>query len=246
MPPPKTENNKERKQRGELYHAFAPDILEERYRAMAAKNRYNDNRDTSRRARVRLWRDITQDPRPLPSENPNPEADEDQFHSTDPWIESPIYFDFGYNLLIHPTAYVNLNCTFIDTCAVHIGARTLVGPGCHFYSGTHPLDPAVRNGTEGPEGGGEIWVEEDCWIAGNVTILPGVRVGRGSTVGAGSVVTKDVPEYSLVAGNPARILRKIESEWQGKGKGKGKESESAEAPMAEQAEKLEELEKTVG
>lgn len=66
----------------------------------------------------------------------------------------------------------------------------MVAPNVSIYSGTHPLDPDVRNGTNGPELGKEVWIEEDCWIGGNVVILPGVRIGKGSTVGAGSVVTK--------------------------------------------------------
>lgn len=86
--------------------------------------------------------------------------------------------------------FINFNCTIIDTCLVSIGARTLFAPNVSIYSGTHPLDPDVRQGTEGPESGKEVWIEEDCWIGGNVIILPGVRIGKGSTVGAGSVVTK--------------------------------------------------------
>jgi len=81
-----------------------------------------------------------------------------------------------------------------------------------FYSGTHPLDPAVRDGTRGPELGKEIHIGEDCWIAGNVSILPGITIGKGSVVGAGSVVTKDVPDFTVVAGNPARIIRRVETE----------------------------------
>ena len=65
-----------------------------------------------------------------------------------------------------------------------------MGPDVKFYSGTHPLDPLLRNGTQGPELGKEIIIGEDCWIGGTVTILPGVHVGKGSTIGAGSVVTK--------------------------------------------------------
>ena len=71
-----------------------------------------------------------------------------------------------------------------------IGSRTLIGPNVSFFSGTHPLDPDLRNGTNGPEMGGCIKIGEDCWIAGNVIILPGVSVGDGCTMGAGSVVTK--------------------------------------------------------
>jgi len=78
-----------------------------------------------------------------------------------------------------------------------------------FYSGTHPLDPALRNGLVGPELGKPITIGEDCWIGGNAVILPGVTIGRGSTIGAGSVVTKDVPPFHVAAGNPARLIRKI-------------------------------------
>lgn len=86
----------------------------------------------------------------------------------------------------------------------------MTGPSCCFYSGTHPLDPTIRNGIRGPESGKPIVIGEDCWLGGNVIVLAGVTIGKGSTVGAGSVVTKDVPPYHCVIGNPARILRKIE------------------------------------
>ena len=86
--------------------------------------------------------------------------------------------------------YINFNCTILDTCLVTIGTRTLIGPNVCFFSASHHLDPEVRNGTAGPEYGKEIHVGEDCWIGGNVILLPGVRVGKGAAIGAGSVVTK--------------------------------------------------------
>lgn len=102
----------------------------------------------------------------------------------------------------------------------------MVGPNCSFYSGTHPLDPTVRNGTRGPETGQPITIGEDCWLGGNVIVLPGVTIGNGATVGAGSVVTKDVEPYTVVVGNPAREIKKIEvsggqSEREGEGDGDG-------------------------
>lgn len=106
--------------------------------------------------------------------------------------------------------FINANSTWIDTCEISVGDRTLVGPNCSFYSGTHPLDPSIRNGTRGPESGKPIHIGADCWLGGNVTVLPGVNIGNGATVGAGSVVTKDVPPFTVVAGNPARVIRTIE------------------------------------
>lgn len=119
--------------------------------------------------------------------------------------------DYGYNVKLGKNVFVNFNSVFLDTCLITIGDRTLVGPNCSFYSGTHPLDPVLRNGTKGPEFGKEVHVGEDCWIGGNAIILPGITIGRGSVVGAGSVVTKSVPPFTVVAGNPARFIRKVES-----------------------------------
>lgn len=106
---------------------------------------------------------------------------------------------------------MNSNCIWLDTCTITVGDRTLIGPNCSFYSATHPLDYRIRNGTRGPEAGAPITIGEDCWLGGNVTILPGVTIGKGSVVGAGSVVTKDVPPESVVVGNPARVIKKIDT-----------------------------------
>lgn len=132
---------------------------------------------------------IIADDSPLPPPASTEEED-DALLANEPWVEPPIRIDYGTNVRVGEGVFINFNCTIIDTCLVSIGARTLIAPNVSLYSGTHPLDPDLRNGTNGPETGKEIWIEEDCWIGGNVVILPGVRVGKGSTVGAGSVVTK--------------------------------------------------------
>lgn len=88
--------------------------------------------------------------------------------------------------------YINFNCTFLDTCLITIGARTLIGPNCCFYAASHPLDPFLRNGIKGPELGKPITVGEDCWFGGNVIVLPGVT------------------NFHCAVGNPARIIKKIE------------------------------------
>lgn len=151
------------------------------------------------------------DDTPLPPQVATPEEDQELF-ADEPYISPPLAMDYGYNVKIGKNVMINFGAVFLDTCLITIGDRTLVGPNVNFYSATHPLDPALRNGTHGPELGKEIHVKEDCWIGGNVVILPGVTIGKGSTVGAGSVVTKDVPEFTVVAGNPARIIRKIETD----------------------------------
>ncbi|KAK2791275.1 hypothetical protein FQN52_004951 [Onygenales sp. PD_12] len=204
-------SGREKMLRGELYHAFTPELIAARKRCRLACDNFNRNAaEASVRRKVELWRDIIEDHTPLPPVLSDPAADEAQFED-DPWIDEPIRMDYGFNVKVGKGAYINSNCVIIDTCLVTIGARTLFGPSVNLYSGTHPLDPALRNGIKGPELGKEIHIGEDCWIGGNVTIVPGVTIGKGATVGAGSVVTKDVPAFHVVAGNPAKIIRRIET-----------------------------------
>ncbi|KIW49126.1 hypothetical protein, variant [Exophiala xenobiotica] len=200
----------ERAQRGELYHAFIPELIAARDRCKQACDRLNTSSDLSRRRMIELWRGVTNDPRPLPPRQSTGDAD-DKILSKEPWVFGPIHADYGFNIILGEGAMLNYNSTFVDTCPIIIGARTLMGPNCSFYSGTHPLDPAVRNGTDGPELGKPINIGDDCWLGGNVIVLPGVTIGRGCTIGAGSVVTKDIPAFHVAAGNPARVLKKIET-----------------------------------
>lgn len=109
--------------------------------------------------------------------------------------------------------YANFGFIALDTCLITLGDRILFGPNVHLYAASHPLDPAVRKGTTGPENGGPINIGADCWFGGNVTVLPNVNIGRGTVVGAGSIVTKSIPPFVVAAGNPARVIKKIESEW---------------------------------
>ena len=133
---------------------------------------------------------IVCDTRPLPPVHPDPKEDEKLFSDTDPVVEPPISVDHGINFKVGKGSFLNFNLLVLDTCLVTIGERALFGPNVCIYGATHPLDPAVRRGLEGPEAGKEVHIEDDVWIGGSAMILAGVRVGRGSTVGAGSVVTK--------------------------------------------------------
>ncbi|KAF4634214.1 hypothetical protein G7Y89_g3884 [Cudoniella acicularis] len=204
------EENEARALRGELYHAFMPGLTTKRNRCHQACHRFNQAGEASRRELVKLWRDVVDDESPLP---PPGATEEEEFEllQDEPYVEGPIKVDYGTQIRLGKGVFINFNCTFIDTCMITIGARTLVGPNCCFFSGTHPLDPFLRNGIQGPELGSPIVVGEDCWFGGNCIVLPGVTIGKGCTIGAGSVVTKDVPNFHVVAGNPARIIKKIES-----------------------------------
>lgn len=126
-----------------------------------------------------------------------------------PFIEGPIKMDYGFNVKLGKGVFVNSNSTWIDTCTITVGARTLMGPNVSFFSGMHPLDYRVRNGVLGPESGKPIVIGEDCWLGGNVVVLPGVTLGRGVVVGAGSVVTKSFGDEVVIAGNPARVIKTI-------------------------------------
>ncbi|KAK3676163.1 hypothetical protein LTR78_003913 [Recurvomyces mirabilis] len=200
--------NKARALRGELYYAFTPELTKERTNCHRHIVEFNNAGEISRREKTTIWRNIVQDETPLPPQAAT-EDDDDALFAEEPWVEPPFHADYGYNIKLGQNVFLNFNTTIIDTCLVTIGARTLFGPNVSLYTGSHPLDGDLRNGTKGPESGGEIHIEEDCWIGGNAILLPGVRIGRGSTVGAGSVVTKDVGPYTVVVGNPARKLRDV-------------------------------------
>ncbi|KAJ5724671.1 Maltose/galactoside acetyltransferase [Penicillium malachiteum] len=197
--------------RGELYKPWDEDLQANRTRCRKACDEFNAARDATRRQKVELWRKIIGDTRPLPPVNANPKEDEELFDETDPFVDGPISVDHGLNFKVGAGTFLNFNLLVLDTCLITIGERVLFGPNVSLYGVIHPLDPAVRQGMKGPEAGKEIHIEDDVWIGGNVIILAGVRVGKGSTIGAGSVVTRDVPPFHFAAGNPARAIKQIES-----------------------------------
>ena len=102
---------------------------------------------------------------------------------------------------------MNYNCVLLDICAIKIGSGTMLAPGVQIYAATHPTDPIDRRSFEL---GKPITIGRDCWIGGNAIICPGVTIGDGSTIGAGSVVTKNVDSFVVVAGNPAKVIRRLE------------------------------------
>lgn len=154
------------------------------------------------------------DTTPLPPLAVTQEEDDALFKS-DPLVEGPIRLDYGIHVTVGQDSFIGPDFTVLDTCRVTIGARVLIGPSVSIYTATHPVDPATRQGIVGPELGKEISIEDDCWIGGGAYILPGVTIGRGVTVGSGSVVTKSVEAFTVVAGNPARVIRRLENNFEG-------------------------------
>jgi maltose O-acetyltransferase len=125
-------------------------------------------------------------------------------------IQPPFYCDYGSNITLGDGVYMNFNCVVLDVCQVSIGSRTLIGPAVQIYAATHPM--SVKERASGLEAGKPVSIGEDVWIGGGSIICPGVSIGDGTVIGAGSVVAKDIPARVFAAGNPARVIRQIESD----------------------------------
>jgi maltose O-acetyltransferase len=123
-------------------------------------------------------------------------------------IEPPFYCSYGQNTHIGDHVYLNFSCTILDNNEVHIGHRVMVGPFVQIYTAAHPLQAEAR--IQGWEVAKPIVIEDYVWIGGGAMLLPGVRIGRNAVVGAGAVVSRSVPANTVVAGNPARVIREIE------------------------------------
>ena len=122
------------------------------------------------------------------------------------WIQPPFFCDYGSNIRLGQKVYFNFNCVVLDVCEVTIGEHTMLGPAVQLYTATHPLDAAERRRAEY---GKPIEIGADCWIGGGAIILPGVKIGAKSVIGAGSVVARDIPGGVAAAGNPCKVLREL-------------------------------------
>lgn len=123
------------------------------------------------------------------------------------WIESPFNCDYGYNISVGDNFYTNTNCTILDCAKITIGHNVLIGPNVGFYTPNHAVDAAERK--DGYERSLPITIGDNVWISGSVTILPGVTIGENSIIGAGSVVTKNIPANVVAVGVPCKVVRDI-------------------------------------
>lgn len=126
------------------------------------------------------------------------------------WIEAPFRCDYGYNIHAGKNLYINYNCVILDCSPVTIGDNVMFGPNVSLFAAGHPVHPQPR--TAGWEYGRPIAIGSRVWIGGNTVINPGVTIGENSVIGAGSVVTKDIPANVIAVGNPCRVLRPITEE----------------------------------
>ena len=122
------------------------------------------------------------------------------------WMQPPFYCDYGSNILLGQRVFFNFNCIVLDVCQVEIGDFTLFGPAVQLYTATHPMNAELRRRQES---GKPICIGSDVWVGGGAIICPGVTIGSKSVIGAGSVVTRDIPDGVFAAGNPCRVLREI-------------------------------------
>lgn len=126
------------------------------------------------------------------------------------FINPPFYCDYGTHIEVGKNFFANYNCTILDVAKVVIGDNCQMAPNVAIYTAGHPVHPAIRNTAY--EYGIEVTIGDNVWIGGNTVICPGVHIGSNTVIGAGSVVTKDVPDWVIAAGNPCRVIRKITEE----------------------------------
>lgn len=181
---------KEKMLAGELYNALDAELSEERLRARMLLKELNNSEEGEKEKRKRLLSEL------LPNSGVNL------------WLQPPFFCDYGTNLYIGDNVFFNFNCVVLDVMRVQIGNRTMFGPSVQIYAATHPLSAKER--ATGLEYGRPVIIGEDVWVGGGVVICPGVTIGDRSVIGAGSVVTRDIPSDVFAAGNPCRVIRGID------------------------------------
>ena len=180
---------KERMLHGELYFAYDEELKRDRLRARRLTRLFNGTTEEELEYRTELLKKLFQS------------AGDHIF------IEPPFRCDYGCHIRIGDNFYANYDCIILDVCAVTIGDYVFFGPRVGVYTAAHPIDAGVRNAIL--EYGRPITIGNSVWVGADVVINPGVTVGNNVVIGSGSVVTKDIPDNVIAAGNPCRVLRPI-------------------------------------
>jgi maltose O-acetyltransferase len=173
---------------GRLYDALDPALVTDRYRARELCQKLNTASASEEALRRELCRAIFGK------------------GGDTVWLQPPFFCDYGSNIELGERVFFNFNCVVLDVCRVCIGDYTLFGPGVQILTPMHPLNAALRRKEEY---GKPVHIGSDVWVGAGAFVLPGVSIGARAVIGAGSVVTRDVPPDVFAAGNPCRVIRKI-------------------------------------
>ena len=179
----------ERLQKGQIYNDFDDDLFQRRVKAKKLFKLYNKTNDEEVEKRQQLMRDLFQKV------------------GDNVWIEPDFHCEFGKNIFIGDNVYINFGCVILDCAKVTIGENTMFGPNIGLYAVNHSIDASER--IHGGCQGKPIHIGKNVWLGGDVKVVAGVSIGDNSVIGAGSVVTKDIPNNVVAVGNPCRVLRAI-------------------------------------
>jgi maltose O-acetyltransferase len=173
---------------GEMYDPLDPELVAARLRARDLCRDLNATRESDEPDRRRILRELF------------------GRGGDTVWMQPPFYCDYGSNIELGERVFFNFNCVVLDVCPVRIGDFTLFGPSVQIYTPMHPFNAEQRRSQEF---GKPIEIGSDVWVGGGAIILPGVRIGSRTVIGAGSVVTRDIPDGVFAAGNPCRVIRAL-------------------------------------
>ena len=181
-------SQRERMLAGQLYDPRDAELVAARERARDLCQALNATREADVDARTRVLRDLF------------------GHLGKGAAVQPPFYCDYGRHITVGAGVFFNFNCVVLDVCRVTIGDHSMFGPAVQIYTATHPFDAALRRREEY---GKPVVIGDDVWVGGGAIICPGVTIGARAVIGAGSVVTRDVPEDVVAAGNPCRVLRRL-------------------------------------
>ncbi len=173
---------------GELYDPLDPALCVDRQKARDLCQALNATREEQKEERARLLAELFR-------------------QETDVWIQPPFFCDYGWNISMGTKVFFNFNCVVLDVMPVRIGSNVLFGPSVQIYTATHPLSAHERR--TWLEAAKPVEIGSDVWIGGGAIICPGVKIGDRTVIGAGSVVTRDIPADVVAVGNPCRVLRSL-------------------------------------
>jgi maltose O-acetyltransferase len=179
---------KEKMLSGELYDPLDPGLCRERQRCRDLCKRLNDSHEDQQEERRRILTQLFG-------------------AETNAWVQPPFFCDYGTNIRLGNKVFFNFNCVVLDVMQVTIGSNVLFGPSVQIYTATHPIDAETRR--KWLEFAKPVKIGSDVWIGGGAIVCPGVSIADRTVIGAGSVVTRDVPEGVLAAGNPCKIIRSL-------------------------------------